>query len=91
MNMNGGRDGNTASSSQTPVQRAKWESTMEQAGVTLLHADELKLPGDSALQILRADQVANAATGVAFVNTMWLPPKLKVQGGHYFLLLLPGR
>ena len=100
INMNEGRDRNTASSTQNPVQRAKWESkmeqagvwesTMEQAGVTLLHADDLKLPGNSALQILRADHVANAANGVAFMDTTWLPPKLEVQRGHYLLLLLPG-
>eukprot|EP00435_Cladocopium_sp_Y103_P060014 s395_g21.t1 len=84
-------NGNTVSSQQPPVQRAKWESTVDHAGVTLLHEDELKVPGDSALQILCSDQVANSATGVAFVHTVWLPPKLKVQGGHYLLLLLPGR
>lgn len=74
----------------TAQQRAKWETTIDQRGVQLLHPDELALPGDLAMEVLRADQVANTAQGIAFVNSLWLEPKLRVQGGGYLCLILPG-
>ncbi|CAE7804996.1 unnamed protein product [Symbiodinium sp. CCMP2592] len=79
--------GNTSVVSST---RSKWESTLDQTGVQLLHADELKLPGDAAVVTIRADQVSNGAVGFAFCNSVFLQPKLKVKGGSYLCLLIPG-
>ena len=80
-----------APGAKTQVNRATWESSLERQGVSLLNPDELDLPGDAALQVLRADQVSNGSQGISFVNAVWLPPKLKVKGGSYLLLILPGR
>ena len=79
--------GNTAAAESV---RSKWESTVDQVGVQLLHADELKLPGDAAVVTIRADQVSNGAVGFAFCNSAFLQPKLKVRGGSYLCLLIPG-
>ena len=79
--------GNTAPAGSV---RSKWESTVDQVGVQLLHADELKLPGDAAVATIRSDQVSNGAVGFAFCNSVFLQPKLKVKGGSYLCLLIPG-
>ena len=64
------------------ISRAKWESAAEIPGVTIHSPDELKLPGDAVLKVLRADQVCNNGTGLAFVNAVFLQPKLLVRGGQ---------
>ena len=80
--------GNTQSSS-TEI-KAKWESTLSTQGVQLKFPDELKLPGDAALNILRSDQVSNSSFGISFCNSLYLEGKLKVKGGTYLCLLVPG-
>ena len=70
--------------------RTPWESSPDKQGIQLFNVDELKLPGDNSGQILRADQVCNGATGFALCNSIFLQPKLKVRGGSYLLLIIPG-
>lgn len=46
----------------TPQERARWESTPEKRGIQLHPPDELVLPGDAAPRLLRADEVKNDET-----------------------------
>jgi len=55
-----------------------------------VNIDELKLPGDNSGQVLPADQVCNGVTGFALCNSIFLQPRLKVLGGRYMLLIIPG-
>ena len=59
-------------------------------GIQLCHPDEIELPGDSASQALRSDQVSDGAVGYAFCNQVALAPKLRARGGSYLLLIVPG-
>ena len=79
------RQGNTAQ------MRTRWESSIETPGIQLHSSDELKFPGDAVHAVLRADQVCNGAVGCAFVNQIFLSPKLAVKGGSYLLLIIPGK
>ena len=53
-------NGNTQT--KQSITKAKWESSLHEAGVQLHFPDMLKLPGDAIMQILRADQGSVSAT-----------------------------
>ena len=72
------------------VSRTRWETSSEAQGIQLCHPDEIELPGDSASQALRSDQVSDGAVGYAFCNQVALAPKLRARGGSYLLLIVPG-
>ena len=74
----------------TVLSRTKWETTQEEQGIQLYAPEELQLPGDAAPQALPAYQVKNGAIGYSYCNQVALTPKLKVKGGSYLLLIVPG-
>ena len=82
--------GNTSVAAQSNV-RTRWESTTTSPGIEILHPDELALPVEAMLNVLRPDQVSQGAEGVALCNSMNLEPKLQVQGGSYLALIIPGK
>lgn len=73
------------------VTRCKWESTPELPGIELCNPDELLLSQDAMMQVIRADQVCDQATGLSFCNSLLVKPKLRVRSKGYLTLVLPGK
>lgn len=69
--------------------RCKWESKPEMPGIELCNPDELHVPQDTMLQVIRADQVCDQATGLSFCNSFLVKPKLRVCSKGYLTLVLP--
>ena len=71
--------------------RCRWESSAQTPGIQLANADELKLPQEEMLVILRSDQVSDNQVGIAFCNALLLKPKLRVRSDKYLALIVPGK
>ena len=76
---------------QGEVTRCKWESSNELPGVEIVNPDELKVPHDNMLQVIKASQVCDNPTGISFCNALLLRPKLRVRSEQHLALIVPGK
>ena len=77
------RQHSTNGNKQQHVRRCKWESTSEMPGIALCNPDELQLPKEAMMKVLRVDQVSDKSSGISFCNSLLLKPKLRVRSDGY--------
>ena len=71
--------------------RARWESTDSHQGIQLSNLDETVIPDSHAAVCLKASEVSDGSIGFSFCNPIFLQNKLRVTGGHFLVLVLPGK
>lgn len=80
------KNGNTAQET-----RARWETSEGQEGLRMSNIDEITIPESHTAVCFKTSEVSDGATGFAFCNQVFLQNKLRVTGGHFLVLVVPGR